>query len=51
MTIDELIEKLEALDPDYAGAAAHDDADALLLDFIDNDRVRQLHDDLPQWEE
>ncbi len=43
MTIDELIERLEAIDPEDP-EKGHIDADNLLLAFIDNDRVTSLHD-------
>ena len=49
MTIDELIEKLEAIDPEDSPDVIHSKADALLLDFIDNDRVRELHAELAEY--
>lgn len=49
MTIDELIENLEAIDQEDSPDVIHPKADALLLLFIDNDRVHELHGELAEY--
>ena len=49
MTIDELIEKLEAIDQMRGVDVIHAEADRLLVEFIGNDRVRELHVELAEY--
>jgi len=50
MTIDELRVKLQALlDNDPDGREGHEEADALLLEFIGDDDVCRLHEELAIW--
>ena len=48
MTLNELIEKLEAVD-EGDSEMSHIEADGLLLEYIGNERVKELHKNLAVW--
>jgi len=49
MTKEELIAKLKALVEDSPGKENHMEADALLLDYINDAEIRSAYEEIAKW--
>lgn len=49
LTKKQLLRKLEKCAKDYDIESAHCDADALLVDYLDDDEIREAYNKIEKW--